>query len=530
MGLDDLETLRGAAGSLIADDLRSQLAAKHSALHAAQELLARPITGQGEVLDGRLLRRPVPVPAGDGRVDAAGNPDHSRLRQLGAAAGQLGANLRGEEALQLPHGGVHDLLVGLLQPVNLAACKRSAGRKDKLEHGLLLVVVLLAARAHVGVHRQERAAAEAQVVDVQELPVKPHVDVDDRDALQLVDLSEEGVGGPLLGHHALHDVARHGRDVLISLDDRSVTHEDVLDGIVLVQHELVHRAAELDLAAPGLDVLLHGSAEAVGLVAVQEGHLQAIGLVQETVHRRQHHRHGELVRIDEVEGLGHGDEHLIVDAVRHAILLHELTDGQVILLVDEILALHQHREKRGGSLKLLRHREHLLVQKNGQGEVQGSRDALEEIERGELAGQLLHSEDHLVALPLQAVLNVELREEVHHVGVGAEEDVEARLDPVTILVLPRGDLAAKNVPCLQHKRLMPSIHEVLGAGEAGQAAADDGDLLLLALPLVGKELLGQRLTLEVVGRLADFRRRGVVLRQGPLVVGRVHGTCPVLGA
>ena len=34
----------------------------------------------------------------------------------------------------------------------------------------VLVVVLLAARAHVGVHRQERAAAEAQVVDVQELP------------------------------------------------------------------------------------------------------------------------------------------------------------------------------------------------------------------------------------------------------------------------------------------------------------------------------------------------------------------------
>ena len=39
-----------------------------------------------------------------------GIEDHGRLRQLGAAVGQLGANLRGEEALQLPHGGVHDLL------------------------------------------------------------------------------------------------------------------------------------------------------------------------------------------------------------------------------------------------------------------------------------------------------------------------------------------------------------------------------------------------------------------------------------
>ena len=45
-------------------------------------------------------------------------------------------------------------------------------------------------------------------------------------------------------------------------------------------------------------------------------------------------------------------------------------------------------------------------------------------------------------LPLQAVLNVELLKEVHHIGVGAKEDMKARLDPVAIFVLPGGNLSA----------------------------------------------------------------------------------------
>ena len=39
----------------------------------------------------------------------------------------------------------------------------------------------------------------------------------------------------------------------------------------------------------GLDVRAHGGAEAVGLVAVEESHLEAVVLIEETVHRSEHH-------------------------------------------------------------------------------------------------------------------------------------------------------------------------------------------------------------------------------------------------
>mmetsp|Transcript_60932 Transcript_60932/g.157092 ORF Transcript_60932/g.157092 Transcript_60932/m.157092 type:complete len:521 (+) Transcript_60932:400-1962(+) len=512
MRLDFLQPLGRPARRLVADDLCSQLAAEHRALHATEELLAGPVAGQREVFDRRLLRGAVPVPAGDGRVHAPWHTHHRALLELGTSIWQLLTDLGGEEPLELLQGGIHDLLVGLLEPVDLATCEWRARREDELEHGLVGVLVLLAAGAHVRIHGQQRAAAEAQVVDVQQFPVEPHVDVDDRDALELIDLAEEGVVGPLLGHNAFHDVARHRGDVLVSLHDAAVAHEDVFDGAVLVEHELVHRGVEQDLATPLLNVLLHRRTEAVRLVAVEERHLQAVRLVQEAIHRSEHHSHGELVRIDEVERLGHGNEDLFIDAVRHAILLHELKYRHVVLLVNELLALHEHGQQRRGGLQLLRHREHLLVQQDRQGEVEGRRHALQEVERGELTRELLHGEDHLVALPLQTVLDVELGEEVHHVRVGTEEDVEAGLNPVAILVLPGGDLAAEHVPSLIHDGLMASIDKVLGARQARQAAADDRHLLLLALASVGQKLPGQGLALQVVVGLVDLRRLGEVLR------------------
>lgn len=45
-----------------------------------------------------------------------------------------------------------------------------------------------------------------------------------------------------------------------------------------------------------------------------------------------------------------------------------------------------------------------------------------------------HGEDHAMGLPLQAVLDAQLLEEPVQVRVRAEEDVEARLDPVPVLV------------------------------------------------------------------------------------------------
>ena len=97
----------------------------------------------------------------------------------------------------------------------------------------------------------------------------------------------------------------------------------------------------------------------------------------------------------------------------------------------------------------------------------------------------LHSEDHLVHLPLQSIVNPELVEQVHHVRVRAEKDVQARLDPVTVLVLPRGDFPAEDIARLVHNGNVAGFREVLGAREARETAADDGDLAGLGAGGVG---------------------------------------------
>lgn len=38
--------------------------------------------------------------------------------------------------------------------------------------------------------------------------------------------------------------------------------------------------------------------------------------------------------------------------------------------------------------------------------------------------------------PLQPVLDVKFGEQVHHVGIGAEEDVKSGFNPIAVFVLP----------------------------------------------------------------------------------------------
>mmetsp|Transcript_48507 Transcript_48507/g.90907 ORF Transcript_48507/g.90907 Transcript_48507/m.90907 type:complete len:361 (+) Transcript_48507:550-1632(+) len=358
------------------------------------------------------------------------------LDQLCATIWQIRANLSWEKSFQLLHGGINNLLVTLAHPIGLAAGNWRARSKHQLQHRFVLILVLLAAGAHVRINGEEWASAEAQVVHVKKLPIEPKVDVDDRNAFQFIDLAEERVRRPSSRKYALHNVAWHGRDVLVCDHLLAVTHQVVADRAVVIGFNAGNGLVQQHLAATRLNVLLQRLTESVRLVAVQECHLQAVRLVEETVHGCEDNSHGELLRVDEVQGLGHGDEDLCVNPVRHAILLHEVEDGKFVLEVNELLAFHEHREQSRGGLQLLRQRQHLLIKQDGQAEVEGSWNALQEIKGGELSRQLLHGKDHLMALPLQAVLDVQLFEEVHHVGVSAEEDVETCLDPISVFVLP----------------------------------------------------------------------------------------------
>eukprot|EP00968_Pinguiococcus_pyrenoidosus_P005478 scaffold357_cov239-Pinguiococcus_pyrenoidosus.AAC.5 len=152
------------------------------------------------------------------------------------------------------------------------------------------------------------------------------------------------------------------------------------------------------LSAPRFNVLLHRLTDSLRLVAVKEGHLQSVVFVEEAVHGREDHRHAEFIGVDEVQGLGHRDEDLFIDALGHPILAHEVQHAELVLLVDEVLAAHQHRQERRRSLELLLQRQHLLVHQDGQAKVEGRRNARNEVKGRELSRQLLHREDHLVHL------------------------------------------------------------------------------------------------------------------------------------
>lgn len=60
--------------------------------------------------------------------------------------------------------------------------------------------------------------------------------------------------------------------------------------------------------------------------------------LEETVERGQYNRHGQILRVDEVEGLGHRDEHLVVHTVRNPLFFHPLGDGERITLFNVLLA------------------------------------------------------------------------------------------------------------------------------------------------------------------------------------------------
>lgn len=96
--------------------------------------------------------------------------------------------------------------------------------------------------------------------------------------------------------------------------------------------------------------------------------------LEEAVEGCEHDGHGQVLGVDEGQRLCHGDEHLLVHAVRDALLLHPLGHGDVVLLLDVLLATQDGWDESDGKLDLLGPREHLGAQMGTQSrEGQGKR-------------------------------------------------------------------------------------------------------------------------------------------------------------
>lgn len=76
--------------------------------------------------------------------------------------------------------------------------------------------------------------------------------------------------------------------------------------------------------------------------------------LQEAIQRCQHHRHGQVVRVNEVQGLGHCNEDLIVHTVGNALLFHPFRHRERITLFDVFLAEQNGRDEPNAELNFLR--------------------------------------------------------------------------------------------------------------------------------------------------------------------------------
>ena len=375
-----------------------------------------------------------------------------------------------EEALQLLHRGSHDLLIRATDPI--------FGRsKHQLEHGALGVFVFAAGVAHVGIDAEQGRAAEQQVINIGELPVKPEMDVDHWHSAQAVELAEERHLLPRLRQQQLERIHRHGTDVRISREGVGLlashpTDAEAGDRAIAVEFDLTQGRFQMHFAAFGLDVLNHGLAETLRRIAIEEGHFRAVLLLQEAIQCRQQNGAGNLIGINEVQRLAHGDEHLIVDPLWDVVEPEPFGPGVLIALLHITLAAQHRGHQTQTKADLFWPAEHVVVAQDGCHTIDRCWQ-IREIKAAVGARDIFLVEDHRVAFPLQPLLDVQLLEELQHVRVGPEKDVQAGLIPITVFVLPGRHLAAQDVAGFHHHWRMAGITEIFGTGEPSEASSSN---------------------------------------------------------
>ena len=72
-------------------------------------------------------------------------------------------------------------------------------------------------------------------------------------------------------------------------------------------------------------------------------------------------------------------------------------------------------------------------------------------------------------LPLEPVLDSQFFEQVLHIRVSAEKDVQPRLVRVAVLVAPCGNFPTEEVSTLEDDRDVACVGDVFGRREAGEA-------------------------------------------------------------
>ena len=221
-------------------------------------------------------------------------------------------------------------------------------------------------------------------------------------------------------------------------------------------------------------MLDHRLAEALRRCTIQERHLGAVLLLQEAVQGREHHGGGDLIGIDEIQRLAHRQEHFIVHPFGDVVDPQPLGPGVFVALLDIPLTPEHGGDQSQAEADLLRPGEHVVVAQNRGHTIHRCRQ-IGEIKAAVGAWFVLLVEDHRMALPLQPVFDVQLFEQLQHVRVGPEEDVQAGFVPVAVLVFPGRHLAAENIPGFHNDGGVAGIRQVFGTGESSKTSSGNSD-------------------------------------------------------
>ena len=151
-----------------------------------------------------------------------------------------------------------------------------------------------------------------------------------------------------------------------------------------------------------------------------------------------------------------------------------LGPGILVALFDIALTPEHRRHKAQAEADFLRPAQHVVVSQDRCHTIHRGWQ-IREIKAAVSAWFLLLIEDHRVALPLQPVFDVQLFEDLKHVRVGPEKDMEPGLVPVTVLVFPGCNLATEHIASLHHHWRMANIGEIFGAGQTRKTGSGDSN-------------------------------------------------------
>mmetsp|Transcript_15467 Transcript_15467/g.39248 ORF Transcript_15467/g.39248 Transcript_15467/m.39248 type:complete len:260 (-) Transcript_15467:259-1038(-) len=225
-------------------------------------------------------------------------------------------------------------------------------------------------------------------------------------------------------------------------------------------HDVEHAALDVDLHVAVCEVLDDGLVQVRvrrALAHAQHGRLGAHG---EELEDGEHAARGDVVAVDEAEGIGDGVPQALDGAAAAARPFEPLGEGDPIQFAHALHAAVKVEERlhdRAGDRVAERERVRDLVadaelRRSGEGleAVEGRADpAHPEIELADLAALV----DEEVAVILEAQPRFVGANPLHdpeEVVVAAEEDVKTHLDVVAVLVQPRGDLATDEAARLEH--------------------------------------------------------------------------------